>query len=141
MALHQNPKGATTMATTLTGWLGRDREVRYTQKRTFEQEFHNELVEMDEVREVTISPREFLVLSLGVGKVGQKKSWHRLVIWSPEERGLDYVHLARKGDLVRITGRRETFRFTDKHGKKVVIRQIVVKTFKVLKLKVRHEVP
>jgi len=129
------------MATTLTGWLGRDREVRYTQERTFEQEFHNELVEMDEVREVTISPREFLVLSLGVGKVGQRKKWHRLVIWSPEQQGLDYVHLARKGDLVRITGRRETFRFTAKDGKKIVIRQIVVKTFKVLKLKVRQELP
>jgi single-stranded DNA-binding protein len=125
---------------TLIGYLGKDREVRQTRERTRIATFHNIVAEMTEEYEVTIRPRDFVVLSLATHE-GPKTIWHRLVAWSPERNGLSNMRLARKGDKVEVTGRPETFTYPGADGLPRTIAQIVVERFRILRLKAPHEVP
>ena len=127
--------------TSLTGCLGKDRQVTYTRERTWTVQFVNEITEGEEEREVTIPAREFLVLSLAQRLPDKRTLWHRLVIWPDKlKSGLDYVHLARTGDLVTVTGHHETFKTDPSLGPVREIRQFIVETLYWERLKVRKSV-
>jgi single-stranded DNA-binding protein len=125
---------------TLTGYLGKDREDRQTKERTRIATYTNEIAEMTEEYEVTVRPRDYLVLSLATHRNGQT-TWNRLIVWSPERTGLSHVRLGRKGDLVKVTGRPESFRYTAADGTQREVSQIVVVSYKPLRIKIRHEAP
>jgi single-stranded DNA-binding protein len=125
---------------TLIGYLGKDREIRQTQERTFTASHYNAVAEMKEEYDVRVPPRDFIRLSLATREEGNSApTWHQLVVWSPDHRGFRNIRLARKGDLVKVTGRLDTFRYT-KDGRTQELQQIVVETFQLLKLKIRHEI-
>lgn len=128
---------------TLTGFLGSDREIRFTQGRTRTATRYNEIAEMEEEYEVTTSGREYAVLSLATQQLvaGQWKTvWLRLIVWNLGQ-GMQWwnVRLARKGDRVRVTGRLETSRFTGDDGAERELTQVVVETYQCLRPKVRSE--
>jgi single-stranded DNA-binding protein len=124
---------------TLVGYLGKDRVVHQTQERTFTASRFNRIAEMDEQYEVRIRPRDFIRMSLATRSAyDSAPTWHQLVVWSPDHRGFRSVRLARKGDLVKVTGRLDTFRYNDRTGDHE-LHQIVVETFQLLRLKIRHQ--
>src|SRR5580693_576617 len=118
---------------TLIGYLGKNREIRQTRERVRTEAFYNSVAEMTERYDVTIRPRDFVVLSLATHE-RREPTWHRLVAWSPERNGLSNMRLARKGDKVQVTGRRESFTYTGADGIPRTIYQVVVETFRILKL-------
>ena len=114
---------------TLTGYLGKDPEIRETKERTFTRQSHVEslifehrgartpdrpcdICEEPAEYDVTIPAREFAVLSLAVHTwIGRKQitDWYRVVMWNLERVGPGGVRIARKGSKVEITGRRTSF--------------------------------
>lgn len=118
----------------LIGYIGRNRQVRQTRERTHTATFYNEVAEMKEEYDVRVPPRDYIVLSLATHH-GSETIWRRLVVWSPDTTGLSHVRLARKGDRVEVTGRPETFSYLDKDGNPQELRQIVVESYRPLKLK------
>ena len=132
-----------TTTITLTGYLGRDREIRDTAPRTLTMERFNEIAEMPEEYDVTVRSREYALLSLATheGRNGSRRTvWHRLIAWNVDRMDRMPVRLARKGDLVRVTGRRETFRFTDDDGQEQEVNQVVVEDLVFLRKRAR-EIP
>ncbi|HEX4305980.1 MAG TPA: hypothetical protein VHZ54_08100, partial [Solirubrobacterales bacterium] len=107
--------------TTLTGYLGKDRELRSTKERTFMTTVYNEVAEMEESYEVTTQPREYLIFSLAAHD-RSKTVWHRLILWAPWERGFRNALMGRKGDRVTVTGYFETFEFQGPDGETRSIR-------------------
>ena len=114
---------------TLTGYLGQDRQIRETQERTVVRiqpptrlEFHlGDYKRYDDVlfesarHEETLPSREYSVLSLATHqwKGGKNETtWHRVIVWNPD-RDHRNVRLCRKGDKVKITGRKSSFRTHD----------------------------
>ena len=88
--------------------------------------------------EATLPSREFALLSLATHqrKGGTTKTtWHRVIVWHPD-RDHRNVRLCRKGDRVRITGRKSSFRTHD--GR--LIPQIELLNLETLKTK-SPEVP
>lgn len=110
---------------TLTGYLGRDRTIRDTRPRTrtvmiYDPAFHTE------VPRTFTRTSEYAVLSLATHE-GRETTWHRLIAFDLDT--FSSLRLARKGDRVRVTGRRETFRGID---------QVVVESFELLRIKPRE---
>lgn len=127
--------------TSLTGCLGKDRQVAYTRERTWTVQFVNEITETEDERDVTIPAREFLVLSLAQRLPDKRTRWHRLVIWPDKlKSGLDYTHLARTGDRVTVTGYHETFKTDPSSGPVREIAQFIVETLYWERLKVRPSI-
>ena len=136
---------------TLTGYLGKDPEIRETQERTFTRQSHVEtlIFEHHGVRtpdrpcdiceepaeyDVTVPPREYAVFSIATHDwVGRERitTWHRGIIWNLERMGFGGVRIARKGSKVEITGRPTTFETRD--GR--TLEQIEVTNFRILQLK------
>ena len=128
---------------TLTGFLGGDREIRFTQGRTRTMTRYNEIAEMEEEYEVTASGREYAVLSLATHQQVASRwttVWHRLIVWNLGQ-GMHWwnVRLARRGDKVRVTGRLETCRFASDDGVVRELTQVVVESYQCLRPKVRIE--
>ena len=132
---------------TLTGYLGRDRQIRETQQRTVVRrqpptrlEFHlGDFKRYEDVlfesawHEETIPSREYAVLALATHqwKDGKDETiWHRVIVWNPD-RDHRNVRFCRKGDRVEITGRKSSFRTHD--GR--IIPQIELVNLKTLKTK------
>jgi single-stranded DNA-binding protein len=133
---------------TLTGYLGKDRENKTTATRTQIRTFtwHNPVIDGPEEREVEITRggRDYLLLNLATHQgTGAKRStvWHTLVVWHPEQSNVSGARLARKGDLITVTGRPETYRYTDANGEERALHRFVVETFRFKSLKPRQEVP
>jgi single-stranded DNA-binding protein len=127
-------------AITLTGYLGKDREVKTTATRTEIRTYteYNPVIDGEEEREVEITRggREYLLLNLAShrGKdENRTTTWHTLVVWNPER--LSGTRLARKGDCVTVTGRPETYRYTDGNGEERTLHRFVVETFRFKSLK------
>jgi len=127
---------------TLTGYLGRDREIKATRTRTFEVPEREHFGDDDfsfllPPREVTAGGHEFVVLSLATHERVDGKwttRWHRLVAWNTERPALHPARLCRKGDKVRITGRRDSFTY-ERDGETHTIHQIVLDDLTILKTK------
>jgi single-stranded DNA-binding protein len=123
----------------LTGYLGRDREIRST--RTWTREVPGRQVSDDDY-EYTVEPqqiegggREYTVLSLATHRktaAGWETDWHRLVAWNTDRGALNTTCLCRKGDKVHVRGRQDEF--TTAEGR--TIRQIVLDDLRILKPKV-----
>ena len=136
---------------TLTGYLGKDPEIRETQERTYTREVHraplifehngvrtydrpSDIAEEPAEYDVTIPSREFAVLSLATHDwVGRERitTWHRIVVWNVDRLEHIGVRIARKGSRVEITGRRTSFETRD--GR--TLEQIELTSFRILKLK------
>jgi len=114
---------------TLTGYLGRNRQIRETQERTVARrqpptrlEFHlGDFKRYEDVlfdsawHEDTIPSREYAVLSLATHQWKDGKDttiWYRVIVWN-SHRDHRNVRLCRKGDRVKITGRQSSFRTHD----------------------------
>lgn len=128
----------------LTGYLGRDREIRHTRSRTIERDGCQR---SDAEHEYVIPPssfttrsKEYIVLSVAThhGRNGKAfTKWHRLIVWNVDRAGILHpARLCRKGTKVRVTGRSETF--TTEDGR--TIAQIVVTNLELLDLRA-PEVP
>ena len=136
---------------TLTGYLGKDPEIRETEERTltrqtpaqplvFEHAGLRTYDRPDDIAEepveydVTIPSREFAVLSLATHKwVGRERitTWHRVVVWNVERMSNIGVRIARKGSKVEINGHRTSFETRDGHR----LEQIELTSFRILELK------
>jgi single-stranded DNA-binding protein len=131
------------MNTTLTliGFLGKNREIRATRERTDTFTRYNPVAESDDTYEVTHPSRDFARLSLAE-RTGGATRWHQLVVWDLDRhQDARAVRLARKGDLVQVTGRRETYRYTSAAGEPHEIEQLVVESFSIRRPKPRCEYP
>ncbi len=129
---------------TLTGYLGRDCELRTTAERTVTRTRWNPIAEMDDPVEVTLPSRTYAVLSLATHHYldGHRQTrWHRLIAWHADRMDRRALRIAGKGWQVRVTGREETFTLTADDGTQREIRQIVVEEFRILRVKPRREHP
>jgi single-stranded DNA-binding protein len=130
---------STPSTVTLTGYLGKDRETRETRERTYATRRYNPVVLMREWTDVTTQSRTYLKLSLATRERtanGTETSWHDLIVWNPGRE----MFLARKGDLIQVTGHPEPYSFDTPTGPVSGVR-FVVGTLKFLRRKVRCEVP
>ncbi len=141
---------------TLTGYLGKDPEIRDTRERTltlrerpatliFE---HNgaqvtdrtyDLCEEPAEYDVTPPTREYAVFSLAVHRWegGRRKtSWHRVIVWNVDRIEHMGVRIARKGSKVEVTGRPTSYTFRDeKAEKEVTLEQIEATTVRLLQIR------
>ena len=136
---------------TLTGYLGKDPEIRDTQEKTvtlterpalivFEYDGKTVLDREDDLMEqpaeydVTYPSREYGVLSLATHRWDGKRritSWHRVIVWNVERMEHRGVRIARKGSKVEITGRKTTFNTSDGRS----LEQIELIRLRILELK------
>ena len=131
---------------TLTGFLGKDREIRETRERTYTRrepatrlEFHcGGALRYEDVlpnrgdHEVTVPSRQYALLSLATHRwqgSEQTTTWHRIVAWNLDRLERMPVRLCRKGDRVRITGRPTSFTTAD--GR--TIEQIELESLQILR--------
>jgi single-stranded DNA-binding protein len=133
--MNRHPEnGDTDMSTstsqiTLEGFLGKDRIERWTPDRTETRRFLDPVLddgESEVEREFTIPGRPYWKLSLATHDPAGKTTWHDCIIWSPENRTpVQNARLARKGDLVKVTGYFEdyTYRKGEElcHGRHLVV--------------------
>lgn len=121
---------------TLTGLLGCDREIRWTEERAVLRTRYNDVAEMDEEYEVTIPARAYAVLSLATQQKvdGRWQTvWHRLLVWDVYQTlATVAVRIARKGDQVQATGRMETVTFPGRDGSGHCVTQLVVESLSIL---------
>ena len=136
---------------TLTGYLGKDPEIRDTQERTFTWQtpaqrliFEHAGVTIadraDDIAEeaaeydVTVPSREYALFSLATHTwEGRERitTWHRVVVWNVGRLEHLGVRIARKGSRVEITGRRTSFETRD--GR--TLEQIEASNLRILQLK------
>ncbi len=126
---------------TLSGCLGKDRDIRWTRPKTTDLTVWNEVIDGEEEIEVTTPPREYLRLSLAVrerGAKGCQTRWVNLIVWDLHLTAVAGVRLSRTGDRVRITGTEEVFTFTTEDGEEREFHYISVRSFRRLGLRVRE---
>ncbi len=136
---------------TLTGYLGKDPEIRETQERTYTRQTLPPLLifehaglrlpdRADDIAEepaeydVTVPSRAFAVLSLATHSwVGSERitTWHRLVVWNVDRLEHLGVRIARKGSKVEISGRLTSFETRDGW----TLEQVELSSFRILQLK------
>ncbi len=136
---------------TLTGYLGKDPEIRETAERTYTRKTQarplffeykgrttpdraEDVCEEPAEYDVTVPPRDFAVLSLATHTWDGKKritTWHRVVVWNVERLEFMGVRIARKGSRVTLTGRQTSFETRDSR----VLEQIELTDFRILELK------
>jgi single-stranded DNA-binding protein len=123
---------------TLIGFLGKDREIRSTRERTYTRTVHNKVIDGDEEIEVRVPARTYMKLSLATHErsaSGPVTRWHDLILWSPSPE----ASLARKGDQVQVTGRREEYEFETAEGEPRTGVHFVVQSLRFLRRKIRHQ--
>ncbi|HVR09594.1 MAG TPA: single-stranded DNA-binding protein [Thermoanaerobaculia bacterium] len=118
----------------LIGYLGNDPEVRLTRERSFSVTRYNDLIEMEETYEGQTRAREFMVLSLYTHDDRQTRR-HRLVVWSSDQLCHRNIRAMRQGDLVKVKGRPELYKWKDGEGQPHELPQVVVERMRVLKRK------
>jgi single-stranded DNA-binding protein len=124
----------------LTGYLGNRPEIRLTRERDFTATWENRVAEMTESYEGRTRAREFMVLALYTHGNRQNQR-HRLVVWSSDQLCHRNIGFLRQGDLVKVKGRPEVYRF-EAQGVKHELRQIVVDRIRVLRRRQRPpEIP
>ena len=136
---------------TLTGYLGKDPQIRETQERTYTQASQpqtlifehagrrvydraDDIAEEPAEYDVTVPSRAFAVLSLATHDwVGPERltTWHRVVVWNVERLEFMGVRIARKGSKVELTGRLTAFETRD--GRR--LEQVELSEFRILELK------
>ena len=120
---------------TLIGYLGRPAEIRDTATRIVEYEYDNTVAEMVEHGEYETRSREFAVFSVathsGHGD-SRTTAWNRCIVWNSDRMEHRHLRLARGGERVAVTGRWESYTYTDQDGTEHTLRQLVVQDFKVL---------
>jgi hypothetical protein len=124
---------------TLTGYLGRNPEMRSTAERTYEALFYNEVAEMHEPYQVHVPSREYLVLSLARHH-GAEAIWHRLVVWNGDQLCHRNIRFAGSGDLVEVVARPDSFKVGEP-GSERVIQQFVVQSFRTLRRSSKRRPP
>lgn len=129
---------------TLTGHLGRDREIRATRERTYTARYFDDVAEQWTESEVTPPTRDYALLSLATAskrKGRHEVTWHRVICWNVQRVMATGVRLARRDDKVKITGREEIFRWQDTDGSWKQVKQLILDSFELVQPKVRFEVP
>jgi single-stranded DNA-binding protein len=125
---------------TLTGFLGSDREIRWTPERTEVRIRKHKIAQVKEAYEVTIPARPYAVLSMATQKregSQWKTTWHRLVVWNVYRTMEHFAALlGRKGDRITVTGYREIVELDNGHP----LTQIVVQDLRILQHKIHEEV-
>ena len=142
---------------TLTGYLGRDPEIRETRerKRTYTRRLRREFIfEYNGVRtpdrdwevaeevaeyDVNYPPGEYAVFQLAVhtwkGR-HQRTDWHRIIVWNVDTEEKIPVRILRKGSKVEVTGIRSSYTFWDEEKKEnVTLEQVEASEVRILKLK------
>jgi hypothetical protein len=126
--------------TRLTGFLGKDREIRTTRERTYTKTVRNDVIDGEEEIEVFVPSRSYLKLSLAThipsSQGGFVTRWHDLIYWHPTPDAF----LARKGDKIRALGYVETYELTTEQGETRTGVHFVVQSIRFLCRKIRHEV-
>jgi single-stranded DNA-binding protein len=123
---------------TLIGYLGKDREIRTTRERTYTKTVHNKVIDGDEEIEVHVPSRTYMKLSLATHErsaSGTVTRWHDVIVWNPSPE----ASLARKGDQIQVTGRREEYEFQTPDGETRTGVHFVVESLRFLRRKIRHE--
>ncbi len=124
---------------TLTGFLGKDRQLLETRSKTKVISVWREVAEMFEEVEITEEPREYIRLSLAVrerGTKGFETRWVNLIAWDLHRTAVAGLRLTRGGDRIEITGTEESYRFTTPTGEEREFRYVSVATFKNLRRKI-----
>ena len=136
---------------TLTGYLGKDPEIRETEERTFTQTtlgqqliFEHrgartsdrdcDIAEAAPEYGVTVPSRTYAVFSLATHSwYGEQRitTWHRVVVWNLHRMGFGGIRIARKGSKLEVTGRRTTFETQD--GR--TLEQIEASNVRILQLR------
>jgi len=122
----------------LIGFLGKDREIRTTRERTYTKTVHNKVIDGDEEIEVHVPSRTYMKLSLATHErsaSGTVTRWHDMIVWNPSPE----ASLARKGDQIQVTGRREEYEFETAEGETRTGVHFVVESLRFLRRKIRHE--
>jgi hypothetical protein len=122
---------------TVTGYLGKDPEMRDTKERTYEVTARNQVAEMDESYEVTVPARPYLVCSLCVNRSPTQKRWYNLKLWNSDRLEYRPIRLAHAGDLVTVTGYLETFPLPDGS----LFEQLIIQSFQRIRRSSKHQPP
>lgn len=118
--------------TTLTGYLGADREIRLTRPRTRTGTRYNPVAQCKDPYELTPPPREYARMSLATHhREGRRwiTTWHQLVVWDVTRPDRFAARLGRKGDKVTVRGKPRTYRFTGNDGAPRTIHRFEVEAF------------
>ena len=136
---------------TLTGYLGRDPEIRQTREKIFTRyqapqpclfEYAGRTI-ADAATDLLKEPvpveahyhcRDYAVLSLASHRwQGRRRitNWHRVIVWNVDRLEHLGVRIARKGSRVEITGRKTTF--TARDGRQ--LQQIELSRLRILRLR------
>ncbi|HEX3532052.1 MAG TPA: single-stranded DNA-binding protein [Thermoanaerobaculia bacterium] len=124
--------------TILIGFLGKDRETRTTRERTYTKTVHNKVIDGDEEIEVHLPSRTYMKLSLATQErsaTGPVTHWHDLILWNPSAEAF----LARKGDQIKVTGRREEYEFETADGETRTGVHFVVQSLRFVHRKIRQQ--
>lgn len=127
---------------TLTGYLGRDREIHETRPKTRTVMRYNDLAGRKVPTEITPRAREYAVFSLATTERvnGQPVTrWHRLLAWDVDRRPNFQYRLGYKGDLVQVTARVENFTFDAPDGTSRTITTHVLTSWKTLRKKITFQ--
>jgi single-stranded DNA-binding protein len=123
---------------TFIGYLGRNLEVRDTTTRTVEIEHFNPVAETTDTREYQTRSREYGVFSLathtGHGD-HRTTTWNRCILFNVDRMEYRPLRIARPGARIEVTGRWESYTFTDEQGVTHTLRQLVVQSLRVLQHK------
>jgi len=123
---------------TLIGYLGKDREIRFTRERNYTRTVHNDVIDGEEEIEVYVPARNYMKLSLATHErsaSGPVTRWHDLILWNPSPE----ASLARKGDQLQVTGRLEEYEFETREGETRTGVHFVVQSLRFLRRKIRCE--
>ena len=118
---------------TFYGNMGGDPEERTIEAKQVTRDVYDPMI--DDATEKTWTQPEINFLTYSIATGGYKDVplvWHNCVDWE----GLAFR--ARKGDGVEIQGYFEERKYTNKEGVEKTARQIVVKNFRITRLKNRH---
>jgi single-stranded DNA-binding protein len=127
---------------TLTGNLGRAPQLRQTRERTITVKRPNRVAQLTDTFEVRTRSRDYIRFSLAYRPhPAAKGRWYHCVVWNGDLLAYRAIRWAHQGDLVRITGRPEVYRYWDAKGIPCSLYQIVISDFKVLVRSRKHPVP
>jgi len=116
---------------TLTGYLGRNAEVRLTTPRELERTVYDPILDGEVTTAETTPVREFARLSLAVHEGhgrSRQTTWYPLRAWNLDEHPDEgRLRTARKGQRVQVEGYWESHRYTDSRtGEEREFRYLVV---------------
>ena len=118
---------------TLIGNLGRAPEIRQTRERTVTVERLNPVAQVNDTFDFRTRSRDYIVFSLAHRThPAAEPRWYRCTVWNGDQPCHRQIRWANPGDLVKVTGRREVFRYTNDKGANCELRHLVIQDFAVL---------